>query len=273
VSSVEAVCAACGFQLEPPNVRAASSATERSALNQRCSEAEAEATRRGEKAAFDDFLERVRQYSRVAVCMPASVARTLITDARTVFANYEHLVGAGMRIPAQASSDRHRLGVVGTLFGSYANEIRYGVLTMASETPMGYGPIACELFERTVASRVSFLERNSYSFVKEHELSPSSPIPPGYRAVWDNRHRLVGAKLGAPLRRGVEQGKWNDLLLRADADREREDFIEAHIFGGFNLHAIKRVWVVPSLGSLSRDDALDAEIVLAAFERLSASRS
>jgi len=210
--------------------------------------------------------------SGVVVSLPASAARDLLIDTKKVFLNYETLVGKELRLPALQPDDHRRAGVVGILFGSYGAEIRYGVLALGDRGPATYGEVSCRLRDVAVTDRVSFLESNSYAFVERHHLTPASPLPLGYRAVWDNRHLLGAVKLAPSLTPGQTEDKWPDLLVQSNAtDRGADEFIEAHIYGTFTAHAIQEM-VAVERGRLSRHEAQDFAIAEELFAKLRASR-
>lgn len=201
--------------------------------------------------------------------MPAGIARALVENAKELYANYERLVGSRIRKPAEIESDRQRCGVGGMIFGSYANEIRYGVLSLTTEGPPTYGDVHCRLREVTVANRTSFLATNSYKFVKDHDISPGGEFPEGYRASWKDRYKLVLAKLADRLTKGQTKKNWQEILIESDGkDRKNDNFVEAHIYEGFDRNAIESMVVSPDK-KLNRENQLDSEIALEKFNELS----
>ena len=174
--------------------------------------------------------------------MPATVAHGLFEKTSTLYAGLESQVQGGVRRPPLPLHDRERASVAGMIFGSYAREIRYGVLSLNSWGPRTYGEVHCRLRDETIAHRVTFLETNSYFFVRRQKLIAGDPIPTGYRAVWANRHLLALAKAEPHLEKDGDPAQWPDLLVRSDGrDRSQDEFIEAHIFGSFNSESIGAV--------------------------------
>jgi hypothetical protein len=198
--------------------------------------------------------------------MSASFARDFAGDPRLIYANYDGLVGAGARRAAPLKNDRLRRGVDGIIHGSIAEEIRYGVLSLTNDGLPTYGDVCCRLKSITIRDRVSFLETNSYAFVRTHKVVAGDPIPPGFRSAWENRHKLAAAKLGPHLTRRSGKREWQRLLIRTDGvDRANDEFIEAHIFGGFNLHAIETMEGLMK-GRARKDPAvIDINIALERF--------
>jgi hypothetical protein len=264
-------CTTCTHDLGAPNCREAADPVEREALRDREKQARLSATERGVGAEYASLHASLTASSGVVVCMPPIVARLISEDPRQIYSNYETLVGAGVRKPAPTTSDRERGSVAGLLFGSYANRVVYGALSLGDRGPHTYGAIACRLRGETISSRVSFLERNSYRFVQQHGLAPGRPVPAGFRSVWDNRADLAATKLANGLKANQTAKDWDLALLSSDGEnRGEEDFVEAHIFDGFDVHAVASLKLIGT--NLARSERLDAELALDAFAQLSARR-
>lgn len=223
---------------------------------------------------FDGFARRLRDQSGVIVTLPAGIARDLATDPRTIYAGYESLVGARARRPAKLLHDRHRAAVGGMLFGTYANMIRYGVLSLTTAGLPTYGDVYCRLRAVAVQDRVSFLERNSYAFVALHKLKPGDSIPLGFRSVWADRHLLALAKLAVRLRPRTTPSDWQRLLIESDGiSRENDEFIEAHIYDSFDIAAIEAMVPVPRRRKRSDPAELDVRVALEKFGSLKRKRA
>jgi len=198
--------------------------------------------------------------------MPASRARQLFENPAELYANYEKLVGAGLRAPAPFANDQHRCAVSALLFGSYANRIVYGALSLTTEGLPTYGAAHCRLRPVSVKQRTSFLQMNSFNFVKCTEMAPGDPIPPGYMASWGERHSLVLAKLADRLSVGQTESEWQAMLIASDGvNRHNDDFVEAHVYGGFDCNAIESL--ARNQKRLSRQEELDMDIAMSRFEQ------
>ena len=264
-------CPACGRDIGAPNVRAASTTAEAEALTRRVGVAQDAAEANGTGEVFRQFRDAVQQQGSVVIALPAAVARNMVVDSRTIYVNYERLVHAGVRTAAVFAEDSHRRAVAGSLFGGYAESICYGVLSLTGAGLPTYGDIFCRLRAVTVELRASLLEENSYSFVNRRKPRIDDPIPAGYRAPWHGRHILAAAKLGPRLRPENTITDWQELLVWSDGvDRTQDEFIEVHLFEGFNLYSIESL--VPVKRKRSREGELDVKAAMAAFSKHFAAR-
>jgi hypothetical protein len=210
----------------------------------------------------------VKGKAGVVVSMPAAVARSLFEDPNFLYTNYERLVGASARRPAGPDNDKHRCAVAGLLFGNYANSIIYGVLSLTMAGLPTYGDVHCRLRSVTIDKRTSFLETNSYRFVRDHGIAAGDKLPVGYTSCWRRRHSLVLAKLADRLSTGQTKSDWQTILIHSDGqNRKNDDFVEAHIYEGFDRSAIESL-VAATGKKLSRSERLDLDLAMNEFKRL-----
>ena len=234
-------CVSCGHDLGCPNVRAACSPQEVKALRERHERASSLAAERGLGSEFALLRDHIKTDSRVVVAIRPLQARHLLGDPKHLYTNYEQLVGAGARVAAPFDQDTERRAVGGKLFGSYADEIRYGVLSLDGKGIANYGGVFMRLREVSVRTRVSFLEENSFVFCKGFAVDATSQLPRGSRCDWDSRCDLASAKLWPDLKPGSKPAEWARQLVFNGQTREDDRFIEAHIYGPFNASAIEDI--------------------------------
>jgi hypothetical protein len=254
-------CQACGRDVGFPNVRKVLRPAEVEAFNDRLSGAKAAAQRGKCLDKLNELIKIINTESRVVISMPPSVAKTILSDPRQLYNGYEKQILGESRSAAPTDDDCTRSIVASALFGSFASHIRYGALSADGIGLKSYGCVHFVLRDIAVAHRVSFLECNSYKFIEKYPVSPQSPPPPGFASAWPQRGELSGIKL---YRKFDEHDKVPDvvslLIYPNNGQRDKDDFVEAHIFGGFNLQAIEFVRMT-STKHLSREDKLDLKIV------------
>jgi len=261
-------CPTCRTDAGAPNVRSCRTEENLKALVERFDAARTRVTAIGCSQEFNDLEAMVKKKSGVVVSMPSRVARNLFEDPNSIYTNYEKLVGSNIRRPANLDNDRHRCAVEGLLFGSYAKHIVYGALSLTEEGLPTYGDIHCRLRSVTIDERTSFLESNSYRFVRDHSIAPGDKLPVGYMACWRHRHSLVLAKLADCLSTGQTESDWQAILIKSDGqNRKNDDYIEAHIYEGFDRNAIESL--AESIGKkLSRSERLDLDLAIDQFRLL-----
>lgn len=265
LSATKRHCPTCKADAGAPNVRHCRTDENLKALAARFEAARTRVIAIGCSKEFSDFTAMVKGKSGVVVSMSGGVARKLVEDPTSLYINYEKLVGANARKPADSNNDRQRCAVGGLMFGSYANLIVYGALSLKKEGLPTYGDVHCRLRSVTIDKRTSFLETNSYRFVREHDIVPGGKLPIGHMACWSQRHSLVLAKLADRLSAGQTESDWQAILIHSDGhNREKDDFVEAHIYEGFDRNAIESMTATPS-NKLRRREKLDVEIAISKF--------
>ena len=127
------------------------------------------------------------------------------------------------------------------MFANFGEQIVYGALSLSERGLSTYGDIFCVLKAVAVDERTSFLSTNSYEFIDKYG---NSNHPEGYRSDWPNRAKLVGTKLeeNGLIRKRQSIKDWERMMLVCDGkNRDRDEFIESHIFGSFNVFSIEKM--------------------------------
>ncbi len=179
LSPSEAHCPTCRTDVGAPNVRRCRTDENLKALVGRLEDSRSQANASGCSREFSNLETVIKEKSGVVVSMPAAMARSLFDEPSSIYVNYEHLVGTGVRIPRDFDNDSHRCAVGGVLFGSYANSIVYGALSLTDSGLPTYGPAFCRLRSVAIDARTSFLETNSYRFIPDHSIRVGDRLPPG----------------------------------------------------------------------------------------------
>jgi hypothetical protein len=240
LSEIKETCPTCGAHIGYPNVRAAERQAEKDALETRYRNALEESKVDGREHALASFDESMKKTSAV-INVELKILHEFITSDKMIYSTYGLLVEGEMRIPATAENDSARQTVGAKLFGSYAKQIRYAALSKDGGGPNSYGPYALKLWEVAIDDLATLLEDNSYVFVEKHGIRTLQEIPQGYRATWRERHKLAVAKLSEQISSGTTEAEHSKILLSGAGVRGTDEFIEVHIYGGFNNKAIESV--------------------------------
>jgi len=209
-------------------------------LHARRTHAYEEAVRRGAEHVLRSFEEAVRQ-SKAVLCRQLSVANWLVSSDNVLFGTFWLEIEAGIRSPEQNSFDQARGAVDATFFPHYHREIRFAALSIDEQGPLPYGPCSIVLRDSNVAHRSTVFEENSLVFARQFKIIVGNPPPLGYRAVWNDRHKLAVAKLHERIDRATDRGDFAGILLKQAAGTDEVEFVEVHIYGSLNRSAIECV--------------------------------
>lgn len=247
-------CPSCGEALQAPNVRAAGLAAEKVALDKRLAEAEDAASARSCIDVLNDFGNAVGQ-SEMAICRPIGRIKELVDSSNHLYTTFYNQMSSQQRLPEENGIDDLRGAVDAKMFPNYPQHIVFGALTLNGVGATGYGGHTMVLKEEMIERRASVFETNTVSFVKKHNIGLSDPILPGYRAQWQDRGKLAKAKLHYKLESNTRPSEYANILLENDNASTEADFVEVHVYRGFNKSAIKKV-VFETKGLSKVDDFL-----------------
>jgi len=231
-------CSCCGAPLGFPNVNECSQKEEVEALEKRYKKEIEIAQKKGNEDKLVEFEEEV-QKSLAVTNVDLEYLYSLIVKSST-YSNYQLLTEGEARDYARPEADKERLGVEGTIFGSYGRNLRYAALSTDGRGLKSYGDYTIILSDEAVRLRATLLEENSYSFVKRHKILAGGKIPVGYRAVWKDRQKLAVAKMAKKILL-TNTPNYAKILLKSTGNRKKDEFIEVHIYGKINRESILSV--------------------------------
>jgi hypothetical protein len=255
IPDTEERCPTCGFNVGPPNIRAAARPEEEEALEKRYQSALELAVKNDCLSIVQRFQQSVKQSSAV-LNVNLNFLHFFVTSESSLYTNYEGGVRGGLRKPASLYDDLERRGVTGTLFGSYADRIIYAALSMDGSGLDSYGHYAIKLREVAVENRATILENNSYTFRKKHNIQPGDRGPLGCIATWANKDKLAVAKTAEYIKRNTREVDFPRLLLSSTGDRKTDEFMEVQIYGTFDLNALESVKGRSNVGPKNDRDLL-----------------
>ncbi|MBE0564685.1 MAG: hypothetical protein IH621_01905 [Krumholzibacteria bacterium] len=191
-------------------------------------------------------LGRVRVFRRFAkyaseshavLCMNISFAHEMVTNSNWVYVPYGVLRAARARLPMPEYADRTRSAIDGGLYGSFCDgRITYAALSTNGFGTDSYGPVHVRLNTRTIDFRATVYEGNT--FRKEHYREPRDIV--GRLASWEDRGRLAAVK-AIEMICNDDNFDFENGLLSPGPDKMKDEYIEVHIYGSFDLNSVDGV--------------------------------
>jgi hypothetical protein len=148
------------------------------------------------------------------------------------------------------------MAVDGKLWGSFGPEIRYASLSLDGRGLSSYGHCFGRLRNLHIEHRASTLEENSFEFV---EAKPSQALPLGYRSNWENRRLVAVAKCAKRIDAQTKVENFPKILMSSGTARDKDDFIEVHIYRSFDFNAFDAIGASNSVSD--KRDLLTLQII------------
>lgn len=181
-------------------------------------------------------LEDLAETSRPVIAMPFAVCDDILRSDK--YRNYHQRIESGERDPAGSGDHSDRVMVGTRLFPNFYHHIHYAALSPDGRGLPNYGAVAMrwEVTPTYLGRRASLIEMNSFTFYDHHSLGDrGATIPPGYRAIWEDRAKLAAAKIAPRLTPATGESTLPSLLLGPSATRIDDDYIEVAIYADKGL--------------------------------------
>jgi hypothetical protein len=250
-------CSSCGGYLGAPNVRIISAQEEREALNKRYNDAKCNIKDKDIDFEIELFERNIQEHSRAVINVDIDLMKYILTKDKALYSNYNLRVHSHVCKPAEDSNDRKRISADSILFGWYGDQIIYAALSSSKKGLTNYGNYSLILKEISVSDRATLIEENSYKFIEKYDLFRNPSIPLGFRSIWQDRYKLVLIKHINNIKKGHTIEEFNNMLLVSGTDRSKDEFVEIHIYGTFDCHAIEEISESDSIKPLDEQIILD----------------
>jgi len=229
-------CSRCGNLIGWPNYRKA--LFEQPVLDARYQSARADLDGNG-LTLLREQVERLAEASLPVVGMDANACSDLLKGGK--YRNYHYRVEIGDRDIASEANHGNRSMVNERLYPKYGRHLQYAVLSPDGLGLTSYGPIAVawRVDPHYLMTRATLLEENEFLFFEAHGLgSLNAVVPSGYRAIWEDRAKLVIAKLAPSLNAATALADLQTLILRPGADRWNDVFVEVVIYADGGIDSL-----------------------------------
>lgn len=233
------ICDYCAADAKPPNVRFAERPGEVRALAALDAAASGLAASAGREAERSRLAELVRASKLVINRKLRSLALWVESDDE-LYVNFYKLKQRGVRMTNDVYN-RQRLSAENTISPTFADQLTIGALTVDDRGMDYYGGYSVLIREEAIRLRATVFWENPFEFNKRMKIVSGEDPPEGYRAVWEERHRLANAKLATQLPDGADDDVLANLVMGPDRSVESCDFIEVHIHGDIHADCIERV--------------------------------
>lgn len=234
------LCPVCQADVGFPNVRAAQTVEETTALGIRLQQAYVSTGARGCKDVLERFGDAVLK-SKAVFCKNISIVHALISSKNILYISFCKQVASGCRLPNDDQWELARPGVESTLYPHYHEEINIACLTLNNEGLTNYGAYSILLKDQMISLRSSVFEENSCIFMEKYHVIAGQPIPCGHRASWGARGEFAMAKLHSKIDSQTKDADFPGILMNSGQTREFDEFIEVHIYGPIHPNAIERI--------------------------------
>jgi hypothetical protein len=198
--------------------------------------------------------------SDAVIARSLNEVQRLATSDNEIYATYYQLIGGGVRSHTGDRWSILRALADDALFPGYKENIRFACLTLSGTGLSNYGECSLVMREDMIAHRSSAFEENSTMFMRRHgiKVSESYNLPRGYRAPWEERHKLCVAKLHRRIKADTPPDTYSEILLAQGATTAEDDFVEVHIWGALTMRTVKQVTITerPKYGQRAIINAL-----------------
>jgi hypothetical protein len=233
-------CQACSEDNGFPNVRLASRPDELAALQKRYDVAEESSKARSYQPVLNDFGLAVLN-SKTVIARSYGFLDDVLEDGNRTWTSWARQLAGGQRVAEANEWDKARASFEPALFPNFHSDILFGCLSLNGTGLFAFGQCAVILKTDLIAVRTTVFEENPAIFCKRLRLVTGDPVPPGYRATWENRHHLAIAKLYPELTSTTKPSDYPAILLQNGRTTGDADYVEAHIFGPINRYTIESV--------------------------------
>ncbi len=245
-------CPHCARPSLFPNVDLAGAPEETEALARRYQAQVERAEALGQEAALMKFEQHVAG-SCACKGMPRWELERLVASDTATAATYYQQIDGRSRIPDDNRWDRLRRIADAAFFQAFGEDIHFAALSTDGKWLTSYGDGAVFFKDNMISHRATVFEKNTATWVED---SGALQIPPGHRAIWNQRSHLAVAKLGEVACSGPCDV--SSLLLSCGHSSADDSFMEVHIYGGFTIRSTDAIVLRRgALSELGRADVID----------------
>lgn len=243
----------CGRFIGFPNVRKAEGM--RADLDRHYDAAVADGASRGAKSKLD-ALETTLRASIATINIGPKLLYNIAAGQN--YTSYYKALSENLREIAEEQYHAQRSKVDDVIHPGYAAVILYAALSPDGRGLTNYGPITLHLLEVSIVDRSSVMRENSFNFFERNDLGAfNAKEEPGWRSVWDSRHKLGVAHLASAMTSATALSDIPNHILSSGAARADDRYMEVHIYGELSWQALSCVVLERALTDPGEQDDWD----------------
>lgn len=232
-------CTKCGADVAPPNVRFAARATEAKALSSLVAIAQEAAAANGVSAEIVR-LENLAKNSQMVINRKLRALSDWINSEDELYLNFYKLKEKGIAYKYDIYN-RQRISAENTISPIFFDRLIIGALTVDGQGMSYYGKYTVVIRSTDIERRASVFWENPFIFNKKHNIISGEDPPEGYRAPWQEREKVVIAKLADAIKPGDNDHALSILVMGPDRNTADCNFVEVHVYNQIHVNEIERV--------------------------------
>ncbi len=246
----KSVCGSCGLPLDGTiNMRRATIPSEITALDKRYNDATIFVQTQNLGSELKALESEVINHGKAVINTNLDFLWQWLINQSADYTSYRRQIINRSRPKALYEDDNRRVITDSALFGSEI-DIIYAALSTDETGLNSYGGVTIILKTKSIESRTSALETNSYLFLdsaRSNGWALFQPLPAGFMAVWPDNFKLAAAKLAKSLKPGISGTEIARLILTSTNDRKTDVFIELFVYGEIVSTVIEKIKIPSAL--------------------------
>jgi hypothetical protein len=197
---------------------------------------------------YSEFSRLFISLLHVSMNVHPETLLSMLQDERIRYTNLHDNLRANMLLDYDPELAAKRRGIDSLAFGSAGEKVAYGAVNLGNRGLISYGSVCIFLRNDEIRSRTSFLQENSFSFVKGEFPTITFDLSTALRAVWDTVDRLAFVKHFAQIASGdIDPKQVADIVLVSTGDKQSDRFIEAQIYPPITIRHFARIVYDPTI--------------------------
>ena len=196
-----------------------------------------------QKNLIDVCVQTVKKNISVSVNLWPESLLNILQDERIRYTNLHDNLRANAVNYDDKVAIAKREGVDKLGFGVDGDKLNSGAVNLGNVGLVSYGAVCVFLkSDDKLKKYISFLEDNSFNYIKYSPPTVDFRIPSGVRALWHTVHKLIVVKHRNDfLNKKLTCIELANLILVSNGDKKKDRFIEAQIYSDVTRSSISKI--------------------------------